>query len=368
MWAEDKEDMYPQWKTQRENEQPNAPKIKGDCDSMGGMEELTNETVSIVLSPGFPARDKDIIASWESRIDGEGKSDHEDHINEEDKVIEGNQEKPKAYKQLGENKSPKIHKENMARRMMSKTSEAPRDERETRESSGHLLLENELGSEPNEEPLDQTNNNVESTYTEQSHQSSEGGESKNRLFQLALTKVITCLLFVVSVITASTSAIYQIQHHSRKTYINSAVKREMGKSISKETVEIVNNQLNSNEQLKAHINEAMESHRNIYVSATVIVLIVMMVVLLTLYACSKYCLLRCKESINDNNRDVSHYNSRSPYPGYTNHLRRFSNRFAEVAERGQIRNGEERAEAGEVGLEMKSHGVSGSRIRTSEFN
>ena len=58
-WAKDKEDMYPQWKIQKENEQTNAPKISG-CDVME-MEELTNETVSKVLSPGIPARNKEII-------------------------------------------------------------------------------------------------------------------------------------------------------------------------------------------------------------------------------------------------------------------------------------------------------------------
>ena len=109
-WAEDKDDMYPRWKTQKGNEQPNARKIKSGCDVNGRdrMEELTNETGSIVLSPGFPARDKDIIASWESRIDGEGKSDNEDHSDEGDIKIENDRDDAKDDK---ENKDKKGMKE-----------------------------------------------------------------------------------------------------------------------------------------------------------------------------------------------------------------------------------------------------------------
>ena len=172
--------------------------------------------------------------------------------------------------------------------------------------------------------------------------------------------MVTCLLFVVSTITAATATIDQIQQYSREIYTSYAAGAKMGKAISKETVEIVNNQLNSNEQLKAHISEAMESHRNTYVSATIIVLIIMAVFLLVIYACSKYCLLKCKENMNGDKRDVSYYASRSPYPGYANHFRRFSSRFAE--------NGDENVEAGEISIGTKSHGTSSSRVRTSEFN
>ena len=67
----------------------------------------------------------------------------------------------------------------------------------------------------------------------------------------------------------------------------------------------------------------------------------------------------------NNSNSNNNYSDRSPYPGYANHVRRFSNRFTE---RGQIRDGNERAEAGEVGIGRKSHEISGSRIRTSEFS
>ena len=132
----------------------------------------------------------------------------------------------------------------------------------------------------------------------------------------------------------------------------------MGKVVSKETVEIVNNQLNSNEKLKAHISEAMESHRNTYVSYTIIVLIGMGVVLLVVYACSRYCWLKCKESMSGDkkNKNVRYFAS----PGYANQLTRFSIRFEEP--------GFEDVEAGEIGIGAKVIGKSSSRVRTSEFN
>ena len=140
-------------------------------------------------------------------------------------------------------------------------------------------------------------------------------------------------------------------------------KDSMGNAKSTETVEITNNQLNSNEQLKAHISEAMEDHRNVYMTATVIIIVIMIVVTLTLYACSKYCMIKCQESMNNNNNDINNYNDRAPYPGYTNHIRRFSNRFTE---RAQIRDGNETVEAGEVGRDSKQ--MTGSRIRTGKLN
>ena len=174
--------------------------------------------------------------------------------------------------------------------------------------------------------------------------------------------IVTCLLCVVSMSTAAIATMDQIQQYSRETYINFTAGEKMGKVIYKETVEIVNNQLNSNKKLKAHISEAMESHRNTYVSATIIVLIVMGIVLLVIYACSRYCWLKCKESMSGDkkNKNVSYFASRSPYPGYANQLTRFSSRFEEP--------GFEDVEAGEIGIGAKVIGKLSSRVRTSEFN
>ena len=222
-----------------------------------GMEELTNITKIKVLSSGIPARNKGFIASWETCIDTEENTDYGNQIREEDKEIEKNQEKTKAYKQSGENKSPKKHKENMARRMLSQISEDPRDKKETRKNIGHLLSDNESHSEPMAEPTYQLFNNIDSTYIVQSHQSS-GGESRNRfimnrlreranvyqLVQEALARVVTGLLLMVSIITVSTAAIYHTWSHSVATDKDSAVAEKyedrMGNAKSTETVEIMN--------------------------------------------------------------------------------------------------------------------------------
>ena len=67
-WAEERCDMYPQFKVQKDNynEQMDAPKIYSDGCDVNGMEELrsTQKSSSIVLDLGLPGCNKDVIATW----------------------------------------------------------------------------------------------------------------------------------------------------------------------------------------------------------------------------------------------------------------------------------------------------------------
>ena len=105
------------------------------------------------------------------------------------------------------------------------------------------------------------------------------------------------------------------------------------------------------------------------------VMIVLAIFLLIFYACSRYCLIKCKENINSDRggRGIPYYVTRSPYHGYANPVVRFQNRFAE--------NLDETVEMGGVGVKTMSHGMTDPRMtkphnmtdprvsnRTSEYN
>ena len=176
---------------------------------------------------------------------------------------------------------------------------------------------------------------------------------------------------MVSTYSRATSATLHIQQYYKETDTSSAEVTNMGKAISKEIVQIFNNQFNS---AKAHLTETMENHRNSYITVTIVVMIFLAIFLLILYACSRYCLLKCKENMNSDRggRDVQYYVSRSPYHGYADPFVRFQNRFAE--------NGDETVEMGGVGVKTMSHGMADPRMtkshgmtdpwmtRTNEYN